>query len=141
MESTIHWTHHTGMIFIAQTSSGHIVTMDGAQENGGKNLAPRPMEMILLGTGGCTAYDVVIILQKSGLIVYNCEIILQAKRATNIPQVFTDIHLHFKIQGQNLRKNIVEHAIKLSQYKYCSASIMLEKTAKITHTFEIINVV
>lgn len=127
------------MIFIAETNSGHTVTMDGALENGGRNLAPRPMEMVLLGTGGCTAYDIVVILRKSGQDICDCKVTLKSKRAEQDPKVFTQIHFHFTIYGRNLKQNIVDRAIKLSHDKYCSASIMLNKTAKITYSFEIIN--
>jgi putative redox protein len=112
--------------------------MDGAPDGGGRNLAPRPMEMVLLGTGGCTAYDVVVILKKSGQEITGCEVRLDAQRAETDPKVFTRIHMHFTVRGRNLKPNMVEHAIRLSHEKYCSASIMLGKTAEITKDFEIV---
>jgi putative redox protein len=139
METTVRWTGLSGMTFVAETGSGHLVTMDGAPEGGGRNLAPRPMEVLLAGTGGCTAYDVVIILRKSGQDVRGCDVKLTSERADTDPKVFTKIHFHFTIRGRNLRANIVERAIKMSHEKYCSASIMLEKTAEMTHSYEIID--
>jgi putative redox protein len=112
--------------------------MDGAPEGGGRNLAPRPMEMVLLGTGGCTAYDVVVILRKSGQQVSGCEVRLAAERAESDPKVFTRIHLHFVVRGRALKKKVVEHAIRLSHEKNCSASAMLGKTAQMTTDFEIV---
>ena len=125
------------MTFLAETGSKHVVVMDGALEGGGRNLAPRPMEMLLVGTGGCTAYDVVVILKKSGQDVTGCEVRVNSERAAVDPKVFTKIHLHFVLRGRGLKRNLVEHAIRLSHDKYCSASIMLEKTAAITTDFEI----
>lgn len=139
MECTVRWTGLSGMTFLAETGSGHVVAMDGAVDGGGRNLAPRPMEMVLLGTGGCTAYDVVLILRKSGQIISNCEVKLTAQRAEKEPKVFTQIHFHFIVSGTNVKKNVVERAIKLSHEKYCSASIMLEKSAEITHSYEIVD--
>lgn len=127
------------MTFLAETGSGHIVTMDGAPEGGGRNLAPRPMEIVLAGTGGCTAYDVVLILRKSNQDVRGCDVTLRSERAEKDPKVFTKIHFHFTVRGINLKPSLVERAIKLSHEKYCSASIMLEKTAELTHSFEIID--
>jgi len=127
-----------GMSFVAQTGSGHIVAMDGAPEGGGHNLAPRPMEMVLLGTGGCTAYDVVLILKRGRQDVRGCSVKLEAERAGEDPKVFTRINFHFTVTGSNLNAATVERAIKLSHEKYCSASIMLAKTAEITHTLEIV---
>jgi putative redox protein len=138
MECTVRWTGLSGMTFVAETGSGHIVAMDGALEGGGRNLAPRPMEVVLAGTGGCTAYDVVLILRKSGQDVHHCDVTLKAERAEKDPKVFTRIHFHFTVQGRGLKTNLVERAIKLSHEKYCSASIMLEKTAELTHSFEIV---
>ena len=126
------------MTFMAETGSSHLVTMDGAPEGGGRNLAPRPMEVVLAGTGGCTAYDVVVILKKSGQEITGCEVQLAAERAPSEPKVFTQIHMHFIVRGRNLKRNLVEHAIRLSHEKYCSASIMLGKTAAITQDFEIV---
>ncbi len=139
MECTVRWTGLSGMTFVAETGSGHLVTMDGAPEGGGRNLAPRPMEVVLAGTGGCTAYDVVVILRKSGQDVRGCEVTLKSERAEKDPKVFTKVHFHFTVRGRNLKPNVVERAIKLSHEKYCSASIMLEKTAELTHSFEIID--
>jgi len=136
MDCTVRWGD--GMTFVAETGSNHLVTMDGAPDGGGRNLAPRPMEMVLVGTGGCTAYDVVAILKKSGQPVTGCEVKLSAERAPTDPKVFTRIHMHFVVRGKGLKRNIVEHAIRLSHEKYCSASIMLAKTAEITRDFEIL---
>ena len=136
MECTVKWAG--GMTFLAETASNHLVAMDGAPEGGGRNLAPRPMEMVLLGTGGCTAYDVVLILKKSGQDVTGCEVKLTSERAEADPKVFTRIHMHFVVRGHALKRNLVEHAIRLSHEKYCSASIMLGKTAEITKDFELL---
>ena len=136
MECTVRWTQ--GMTFLAETESNHVLAMDGAPEGGGRNLAPRPMELVLAGTGGCTAYDVVLILRKSGQAVTGCEVKLSADRATSDPKVFTRIHMHFIVRGKALKRNLVEHAIRLSHEKYCSASIMLAKTAEISKDFEIV---
>lgn len=138
MECKVRWTGD-GMTFLAETGSNHVVAMDGAPEGGGRNLAPRPMEMVLLGTGGCTAYDVVVILKKSGQDVTGCEVSLAAERAGADPKVFTKIHMHFVVRGRALKKNLVEHAIRLSHDKYCSATAMLAKTAEITRDFEIVD--
>src|SRR3954467_11481718 len=137
MECTVRWVGD-GMTFLAETASNHVVAMDGAPEGGGRNLAPRPMEMVLLGTGGCTAYDVVVILKKSGQPITGCEVKLTSERAETDPKVFTRIHMHFTVRGRGLKRNVVEHAIRLSHDKYCSASIMLGKTAEITTGFEIV---
>ena len=137
MDCTVRWTGE-GMTFLAETGSNHVVAMDGAPDGGGRNLAPRPMEMVLLGTGGCTAYDVVVILKKSGQQVSGCEVKLAAERAETDPKVFTRIHMHFVVRGRALKRNLVEHAIRLSHEKYCSASAMLGKTAEMTRDFELI---
>jgi len=137
MECRVRWTGD-GMTFLAETGSNHVVAMDGAPEGGGRNLAPRPMEVVLAGTGGCTAYDVVVILKKSGQDVTGCEVQLAAERAPADPKGFTRIHMHFIVRGRALKKNVVEQAIRLSHEKYCSASIMLGKTAQITRDFEIL---
>ena len=137
MECKVRWTGE-GMTFLAETGSNHVVAMDGAPDGGGRNLAPRPMEMVLLGTGGCSAYDVVVILKKSGQQVTGCEVKLAAERAETDPKVFTKIHMHFVVRGRALKRNLVEHAIRLSHEKYCSASVMLGKTAEITKDFEIL---
>jgi len=126
------------MSFLAETESKHLVAMDGALEGGGRNLAPRPMEMVLLGTGGCTAYDVVLILRRSRQDVTGCEVRLQAERAPADPKVFTRIQMHFVVRGRGLKPTLVQNALRLSQEKYCSASIMLGKTAEITTDFEIV---
>jgi len=138
MDCTVRWTGEEGMTFLAETSSNHVVAMDGAPDGGGRNLAPRPMEMVLVGTGGCTAYDVVVILRKSGQAVTGCEVKLTSERAAADPKVFTKIHMHFVVRGRGLKRNVVEHAIRLSHEKYCSASIMLGKMAEITKDFEIV---
>lgn len=126
------------MAFAARSGSGHIVVMDGAPEGGGNNLAPRPMELILAGAGGCTAYDVVMILNKSRQDISGCEVQLKADRAETDPKVFTRIHFHFIVKGRALKAEAVDRAINLSAEKYCSASIMLGKTATITHDWEIV---
>ena len=137
MESTVRWNGE-GMSFIAETESGHLVAMDGAPDGGGRNLAPRPMELVLAGTGGCTAYDVVLILKRSRQEVASCEVRLSAERAQTDPKVFTKIHMHFIVRGTSLKASMVENAVRLSRDKYCSASKMLEKTAVITADFEIV---
>lgn len=126
------------MAFVAETGSGHLVAMDGAPEGGGRNLAPRPMEMVLAGAGGCAAYDVVMILKKGRHAVTDCEARLTAERADSDPKVFTRIHFHFRVSGNALKPEAVERAIRLSSEKYCSASIMLGKTASMSHDFEIV---
>ena len=138
MECKVRWTGE-GMAFLAETGSNHLVAMDGAPDGGGRNLAPRPMEIVLAGTGGCTAYDVVVILRKSGQDVRGCEVRLTSERAATDPKVFTKIHMHFVVRGRALKPNIVDRAIRLSHDKYCSASIMLGKTAEITTSFEIVD--
>jgi len=138
MDCTVRWTGGEGMTFLAETSSNHVVAMDGAPDGGGRNLAPRPMEMVLVGTGGCAAYDVVVILRKSGQAVTGCDVKLTSERAPADPKVFTKIHMHFVVRGRGLKRNVVEHAIRLSHEKYCSASIMLGKTAEITKDCEIV---
>ena len=135
MECTVRWGH--GMTFVAETGSGHLVTMDGAPEGGGRDLAPRPMEVVLAGAGGCTAYDVVVILKKNGQEVSGCEVRLEAERAAADPKVFTRIHYHFTIRGRNLKPNLVEQAVRLTHEKYCSATAILGKTAVITKDLEI----
>jgi putative redox protein len=135
MECTVRW--HDGMSFIAETGSGHLVPMDGAPEAGGRNLAPRPMELLLAGAGGCTAFDIVMILQRGRYDIKGCEVKLTAERAETDPKVFTRINMHFVVTGNGLKPEAVERAVKLSAEKYCSASIMLGKTAAITHSWEI----
>ncbi|HJS76006.1 MAG TPA: OsmC family protein [Burkholderiales bacterium] len=138
MDCTVRWTAD-GMSFIAETGSNHLVAMDGALEGGGRNLAPRPMELVLAGSGGCTAYDVVVILKKSGQDVTGCEVKLSAERAATDPKVFTKVHMHFVVRGRTLKRNLVEQAIRLSHEKYCSATAMLLKTAEVTRDFEIMD--
>lgn len=146
MECTVSWTGHTGtrsaMGFVAETGSGHVLTMDGAPdsvkpENGGANLAPRPMETVLAGTGGCTAYDVVLILKRGRHAVTGCSVKLTSERADADPKVFTKIHMHFTVTGKSVPPLAVERAIAMSHEKYCSASIMLGKTAEITTSFDV----
>ena len=147
MECTVSWTGaagtRSGMGFVAETGSGHVIAMDGAPdtvkpEMGGQNLAPRPMETVLAGTGGCTAYDVVLILRRGRHDVRGCSVHLTTERAAADPKVFTRIHMHFTVSGKDLPDTAVERAIALSHEKYCSASIMLAKTAQITTRFEVL---
>ena len=138
MECTIHWMADSGMAFSAETGSGHLLTMDGAPDGGGRNLAPRPMETLLAGAGGCTAYDVVLILQRGRHAIRGCKVRLEAERAAVDPKVFTRIHLHFTVTGKGLPEIAVARAIELSHEKYCSATIMLGQTAEITTGFEIV---
>ena len=147
MECTVSWTGATGarsgMGFLAETGSGHVLMMDGAPdsakpENGGQNLAPRPMEAVLAGTGGCTAYDVVLILKRGRHDVQGCSVKLTSERAPADPKVFTSIHMHFTVTGRGIPASAIERAIAMSHEKYCSASIMLGKTAEITTSFEIV---
>ncbi len=147
MECTVSWTGglqtRSGMGFIAETGSGHVITMDGAPdaakpENGGQNLAPRPMEVVLAGAGGCTAYDVVLILKRGRHDVRGCSVKLSSDRAEVDPKVFTKINMHFTVTGKGLQAAAVERAIAMSHEKYCSATIMLAKTAEITTSFELV---
>jgi len=138
METQLKWAGNAA--FIGRASSGHTIVMDGPAEGGGRNLGPRPMEMLILGMGACSTYDVVSILKKSRQELTDCEVKITSQRADSDPKVFTDIQLHFIVSGHNLKEKLVERAIKLSAEKYCSASIMLGATANITHDFEIINV-
>jgi putative redox protein len=147
MECTVSWTGATGarsgMGFVAETGSGHVLVMDGAPDadkpqNGGQNLAPRPMETVLAGTGGCTAYDVVLILKRGRHDVRGCSVKLTSERAPADPKVFTKIHMHFTVTGNAIPEDAVRRAIALSHEKYCSASIMLGKTAQITTSFEVV---
>ncbi len=139
MECMVSWNGGAGMSFTAETGSGHLVNMDGAPEGGGRNLAPRPMELVLVGAGGCTAYDVVLILRKSNQDIRACDVAVKAERAETDPKVFTAIHLQFKVRGRNLSRNLVERAVKLSHDKYCSATRMLQSTAAITYDIEMID--
>jgi putative redox protein len=138
MECTINWLPSSGMAFSAETGSGHLLTMDGAPDGGGRNLAPRPMETVLAGTGACTAYDVVLILKRGRLDVRGCQVQVKAERATVEPKVFTEIRMHFVVTGTGLTEAAVERAVRLSHEKYCSASAMLAKTASISTSFEIV---
>ena len=136
MECTVRWVE--GRTFLAETGSGHLVAMDGAPEAGGRNLAPRPMELLLAGAGGCTAFDIVMILEKGRQAVRGCEVRLEAERAPSDPKVFTRIRFHYIVRGRGLDADRVERAVKLSAENYCSASIMLGKTAELEHTWEIV---
>ena len=138
MKARVKWIE--GVSFAGQSGSGHSVVMDGAPEAGGRNLGLRPMEMLLLGLGGCTAFDVIGMLRKGRQTVADCVVELEAERAEDVPKVFTRIHAHFVVTGQGLDPARVARAISLSAEKYCSASAMLGKTAEITHDFEIVNV-
>ena len=137
MNATITWVD--GAMFVASSSSGHSVVMDGPPDHGGKNLGARPMEMVLMGLGGCTAFDVVDILKKSRQPVRDCRVDLTAERADAVPAVFTKIHIHFVVSGSGLAPKQVARAVALSATKYCSASMMLEKGGVlITHDHEIV---
>ncbi|MDH4234985.1 MAG: OsmC family protein [Gallionella sp.] len=136
MKARVKWVEQVS--FLGESESGHAVLMDGAPSAGGRNLGPRPMEMLLLGAGGCTSFDVISILKKSRQAVTDCYVELEAERAETEPKVFTRIHMHFVITGKNIKPEVVEKAIKLSADKYCSASIMLGATAAMTHDFEVI---
>ena len=149
MECTVSWTGglntRSGMGFVAETGSGHTVMMDGAPdavkpENGGQNLAPRPMEMLLVGTGGCSAYDVVLILKRGRHAVQGCTVRITAARAEVDPKVFPAINMHFTVTGKGLPATAVERAIAMSHEKYCSASVMLGKTAAMTTSFEVVEI-
>jgi len=137
MKAEVTWAD--GVSFKGETESGHTLLMDGPPYQGGKNLGPRPMEMILLGLGGCSSFDVVTILEKSRQDVTGCVLKIEAERANSVPAVFTEIHLHFVVSGNGLKEKLVERAVNLSAEKYCSASIMLGKAGvKIGHSYEII---
>lgn len=136
MKARVKWVQDA--TFIGESASGHAVVMDGPPESGGRNLGVRPMEMLLLGMGGCTAFDVVYILQRARQPVLDCVVELEAERAAEAPKVFTKIHVHFIVSGRGLPEKQVERAVQLSAEKYCSASIMLGKAAEITHDFEIL---
>lgn len=138
MQCTVEWNGPDGMLFASKTGSGHIVTMDGAPEGGGHNLAPRPMELILSGAGGCAAYDVVLILKRGRHEIQRCTVEINSERADSDPKVFTKIHFAFKVRGHALPEKVVERAVNLSHDKYCSAVAMLNKTAEITHSIEVI---
>jgi len=136
MKARVKWLDN--MSFVGETGSGHSVVMDGAPDSGGRNLAARPMEMVLVGMGGCTAFDVVMILKKARQPIDDCIVEISAERAEEIPKVFTKIHVHYVIKGKGLSVKQVEKAVKLTAEKYCSVSIMLAATANVTHDFEII---
>ena len=138
MECKVSWMGQDGMAFAAETGSGHLVTMDGAPDGGGRNLAPRPMETLLAGAGGCTAYDVVLILQRGRHDVTGCQVKATAERAAQDPKVFTKLHLHFTVTGRGVSATAVERAIALSHEKYCSATVMLGKTAEVTTSFDVV---
>jgi putative redox protein len=139
MECTIDWGGPDGMLFVAKTGSGHVLAMDGAPEGGGNNLAPRPMETVLAGTGACAAYDVVLILKRGRHAVTHCQVKLTAERADTDPKVFTAINFGFVVTGKALSHAAVERAVNLSHEKYCSASAMMMKTAKLTFSIEVID--
>ncbi|AOV18054.1 peroxiredoxin [Acidihalobacter aeolianus] len=138
MKARVKWLDH--MSFVGESESGHSVVMDGAQEFGGRNLGLRPMEMLLLGMGGCSSFDVVNILKRGRQDLVGCEVLLEAERASEDPKVFTRIHAHFVVSGRDLSEKRVAQAVQLSAEKYCSASIMLGQMARITHDFEIVAV-
>lgn len=135
MKARIKWNE--GVSFIAESGSGHAIVLDGAPEAGGRNLGPRPMELILMGAGGCSAFDVVQILKKARQPIVDCQIEISAERAPTDPKVFTQIHFHYVIVGENINPVHIERAISLSKDKYCSASVMLGKTADITADYEV----
>ncbi len=135
MKAKIKWLN--GRAFVGESGSGHAVVMDGAPESGGRNIGVRPMEMMLLGLGGCTAFDVVMILEKGRENITSCEVELEAERATEDPKVFTHVKMIYKLKGKNLKPTAVERAIKLSEEKYCSATAMFAKTAKIEHEWTV----
>ncbi|MDJ0877639.1 MAG: OsmC family protein [Halieaceae bacterium] len=140
MEATIKWVDNA--MFLAESGSGHSVVMDGPPDHGGRNLGPRPMEMLLMGLGGCSAFDVMSMLKKSRQDVADCRAELTAERADAVPAVFTKIHLHFVVTGRGLKENQVARAVSLSAEKYCSASIMMEAAGvEVTHSHEIAEVV
>lgn len=138
MKCRVKWLDH--MTFVGESGSGHAVVMDAAPEHGGRDIGLRPMEMLLLGLGGCTAFDVISILKKSRQAVTDCEVRVDSDRAEEVPKVFTRIHVHFIVSGKKLDPVKVEKAVKLSAEKYCSASIMLGKTAEMSHDFEVVEV-
>lgn len=135
MKARVKWVE--GMSFLGESGSGHTFLMDGAPEAGGRNLGVRPMEALLMGAGGCTSFDVVLILQRARADITDCVVELEAERAETDPKIFTRIHFHYIVTGNNLKREQVERAIKLSSEKYCSASLILSKTAQLTHDFEI----
>ncbi|MEE2766077.1 MAG: OsmC family protein [Pseudomonadota bacterium] len=138
MATRIKWIENA--MFLGESESGHAIVMDGPPEHGGRNLGPRPMEMLLLGMGGCTTFDVIHILQKGRHAVTDCEVEISAERVDSEPKVFSRIHVHFIVSGKGLKESVVGRAIDLSSEKYCSASIMLAKSVEITHDFEILEI-
>lgn len=138
MKARVKWVE--GMSFLTESGSGHAVLADGAPEAGGRNLGPRPMELVLMGTGACASFDVMLILKRSRADVHDCVVELEAERAETDPKVFTRIHMQFTVTGRKLKAEMVERAIALSSEKYCSASIMLGQTATISHAFTLVDV-
>lgn len=138
MKANVKWVDNR--TFLGESGSGHTVVMDGPPEHGGRNIGIRPMEMILLGMGGCAVFDVIDILQKGRKDIIDCMVEITAERADTIPKVFSNIQLHFKVTGRNLKDSVVQRAIQLSAEKYCSATIMLGKSVAISHDFEVINI-
>ena len=138
MKTRIKWIENS--MFLGESDSGHCVVMDGPPESGGQNLGPRPMEMLILGMGGCTAFDVIHILKKGRHQVTDCEVEITAQRVDSVPKIFSKIHVHFVVSGNGLPDSAVKRAVQLSAEKYCSASIMLGKSAEITHDYELIEV-
>ncbi len=136
MKARIKWVENA--MFVAESGSGHAVVIDGPPDGGGRNMGMRPMEMLLMGTGACSAYDVLLILRKGRHRVTDCVCEVVAERADEVPSVFTKIHLHFIVTGHELKQSVVKRAVELSADKYCSASIMLGKTAEITHDYEVV---
>ena len=136
MKATVKWLDH--MSFVGESGSGHSIVMDGPPDDGGRNMGVRPMEMVLLGMGGCTAFDLVLILQRQRQAITGCRVELEAERATQVPKVFTKIHVHYIVTGRDLDENKVARAVQLTAEKYCSVSIMLSSTVEITHDFEIV---
>ena len=136
MKATVKWLDH--MSFVGESGSGHSVVMDGAPDVGGRNMGVRPMEMVLLGLGGCTAFDVVLILQRQRQRLTDCQVVVEAERASEVPKVFTKIHVHYIVKGHDLDARKVERAVSMTAEKYCSVSIMLSASVEMSHDFEII---
>jgi putative redox protein len=136
MKARVKWVENS--LFVAQSGSGHSLVLDGPPESGGQNLGVRPMEMVLLGLGGCTAFDVVDILRKKREVISDCVVDITAERSETVPKVFTKIHLHYIVSGKDVKEESVKRAVELSSEKYCSVSMMLNKTAELTHDYEIV---
>lgn len=136
MKATVKWLDH--MSFVGESGSGHSVVMDGPPDDGGRNMGVRPMEMVLLGMGGCTAFDLVLILQRQRQAISDCHVELEAERASEVPKVFKKIHVHYIVSGKELDESKVARAVKMTAEKYCSVSIMLSASVEITHDFEIV---